>query len=38
MNLHRNYPLYDVEPVSDFRSLVETAAEKYNSYLKNSPF
>ena len=30
MNLHRNYPLYDIEPVADFRSLIETAAEKYN--------
>ncbi|MBO5111511.1 MAG: AMP-binding protein [Clostridia bacterium] len=29
MNLNRNYPLYEVEPMTDFRSMIEQAAEKY---------
>ena len=29
MNLHRNYPLYEVEPMTDFRSMIERSAEKY---------
>ena len=29
MNLHRNYPLYEVETMTDFRSMIERAAEKY---------
>lgn len=29
MNLHRNYPLYEVDPMNDFRSMIDRAAEKY---------